>query len=248
MQRAARIIEQKGFFGVDINLGCSTAAICKKNCGAALLKDPAQVVRMVAAVRNAIDIPLFVKFRTGWRDDPQPAVDLARRFEDVGVDALTFHPRVAPDRRTRPAKWPYIALVKAAVSIPVFGNGDVFAREDCIRIMQNTGCDGVALGRLGIARPWVFAEWCGAFTPEPAIYLDTALMLLKHLRRHFEPKPAMRRFRRFAMYFSANFRFGHTLYSRIENETDIEAVPAVLEAFFKKPPELASRPNLNLFR
>jgi nifR3 family TIM-barrel protein len=248
MQRAARIVEQAGFFGVDINLGCSTAAICKKNCGAALLKDPDRAAGLVAAVRKAVHMPLFVKFRTGWRDDPQPAVDFARRLEDVGVDAVTFHPRVAPDRRARPPKWNYIALVKAAVSIPVFGNGDVFTRSDCIRMMQTTGCDGVALGRMGIARPWIFAEWRGALTPSSTIYRDAALRLIELLRRYFEPTPALRRFRRFALYFCANFRFGHTLYSRIQKETDIAALPAVLEAFFKQPPELASRPNLNLFQ
>jgi nifR3 family TIM-barrel protein len=248
MRRAAQIIEQKGFFGVDINLGCSTAAICKRNCGAALLKEPERAVRLVAAVRDAISIPLLVKFRTGWRDDPQPAVDFACRLEDAGVDALTFHPRVAPDRRARPPKWSYIARVKAAVSIPVFGNGDVFTRDDCLRILRTTGCDGVALGRMGIARPWVFAEWRGSFTSQPSTYLDAALRLLELLRRYYDPTPALRRFRRFALYFCANFRFGHTLYTRIHKVTDIEALPGVLHAFFQQPPELASRPNLNLFQ
>jgi nifR3 family TIM-barrel protein len=248
MQHAARIIEQNGFFGVDINLGCSTTAICKQNCGAALLKEPSQALRIAAAVRKAISIPLFVKFRTGWRDDPQPAVELARRLEDVGVDALTFHPRVAPDRRARPPKWDYIARVKEAVSIPVFGNGDVFTRDDCLRILQTTGCDGVALGRMGIARPWIFAQWRGLLTPQPSIYLEAALSLIALLRRYYEPIPAMRRFRRFALYFCANFRFGHTLYTRIHNVTDMDALPAVLHTFFQQSPELTSRPNLNMFQ
>jgi tRNA-dihydrouridine synthase B len=115
MARAAAIIEKEGFFGVDINFGCSVAAVCKKQCGAALLRVPDKAAAIVAAVREAVDIPVFVKFRTGWEDRPEAAVAMARRFEAAGADALTFHPRVAPDRRTRPPKWAYIADVKSAV-------------------------------------------------------------------------------------------------------------------------------------
>ncbi|MBI5894957.1 MAG: tRNA-dihydrouridine synthase family protein, partial [Desulfobacterales bacterium] len=161
MAAAARRIEAEGLFGVDINLGCAVKEICKFNQGAALLKEPAAAAGLVRQVRQAVQCPLMVKFRTGWQDDPAIPVDLARRLEDAGADALTFHPRVAPDVRTRPARWEYIALVKAAVSIPVFGNGDVFDAQDCLKMLTTTGCDGVALGRLGIARPWSFAHWAG---------------------------------------------------------------------------------------
>jgi tRNA-dihydrouridine synthase len=130
-------------FGVDINLGCSNTTICRRNCGAALLKTPDLAAEIVASVREAISCPLTVKFRTGWKDDPNPAIQFAKRFEDAGADALIFHPRVAPDRRSRPAKWEYIGLVKQAVRIPVFGNGDVFDRNDCLRMIQETGCDGI---------------------------------------------------------------------------------------------------------
>jgi tRNA-dihydrouridine synthase B len=153
MARAARIIEEKGLYGVDLNFGCSVATICKQRCGAALLKTPDQAARIVEVVRQAISIPLFVKFRTGWTDDPAIPVDLARRFASAGADALTFHPRVAPDRRSRPPRWDYIKRVKEAVTIPVFGNGDVFDETDCLRMLEATGCDGVAIGRMAIARP-----------------------------------------------------------------------------------------------
>ncbi|MCP4576734.1 MAG: tRNA-dihydrouridine synthase family protein, partial [Deltaproteobacteria bacterium] len=155
MAKAAQRVEKEGFFGVDINFGCSVAAICKKNCGAALLKTPDLAVSIVAAVCRAVSIPVFVKFRTGWRDEPGPAVDMARRFEDAGVHALTFHPRVAPDRRSRPPKWGYIGKIKQAVSIPVVGNGNVFDTGACLEMLETTGCDGVAIGRMAIARPWI---------------------------------------------------------------------------------------------
>ena len=120
MALAARRIESEGFFGVDLNFGCSVAAICKKGAGAALLKTPDRAVEIVEAVRRSVSCPLFVKYRTGWEDDPAFAVSMGRAFEAAGADALTFHPRVAPDRRSRAPKWEIIGRVKAAVDIPVF--------------------------------------------------------------------------------------------------------------------------------
>lgn len=248
MASAARIIEEKGFFGVDINFGCSASTICGQHYGAALLKDPANATAIVAAVREAVSLPLFVKYRTGWRDDPLAAMDMARRFEDAGADALTFHPRVAPDRRTRPPKWAYIAKVKSAVMIPVFGNGDVFSRDDCRKMIDDTGCDGVAVGRMAVARPWLFAEWTDRLKADSRLYLETATRLIDLLVKHFDQVKALRRFKRFSMYFSANFQFGHTLYTRICNANRFEEIRSILNAFFSQNPGRVSRPNMNLFR
>jgi len=248
MARAAAIIEAEGFFGVDINFGCSVAAVCRKGCGAALLRQPETATAIVAAVRQAVDIPVFVKFRTGWEDRPGAAVAMARRFEAAGADALTFHPRVAPDRRTRPPKWAYIGEVKSAVKIPVFGNGDVFDQTDCERLVHTTGCDGVALGRLALAKPWIFAEWTGRLAPQPNIYHDCALRLTHLLERYYQPATALRRFRRYAAYFSANFLYGHTLYSQLMRARDMDAVRDTLEGFFETTPEVVRRPNMNRFR
>jgi tRNA-dihydrouridine synthase len=247
MAAAARIIEENGLYGVDLNFGCSVATICKQHCGAALLKTPDQAARIVEAVRRTISIPLFVKFRTGWQDDPTIPVDLARRFASAGADALTFHPRVAPDRRSRPPRWDYIKQVKDAVTIPVFGNGDVFDEVDCLRIIETTGCDGIALGRMAIARPWLMAQMSGLFSPDPDIYRHTAFTLLDLMGRHFDAGRALRRYKKFALYYSANFKFAHSFFKRIGNAPDLEALRGELEAFFSKRPQTLSRPNMNFF-
>jgi nifR3 family TIM-barrel protein len=246
MAAAARRIAKEGFFGVDVNFGCSVFSICRQKCGAALLKDPDLAVRIVAGVREAVSMPLFVKFRTGWKDDPQVAIDLAKRFEAAGADALTFHPRVAPDRRNRPAKWHYIKLVKQSVSIPVFGNGDVFDQTDCWKMVQTTGCDGVAIGRLAIARPWVFAVWTDGFKKSQDIYFESAADLTRLLFKHYDSTTALKRFKKFALYFCANFRFGHALYKELRSAQDMAQIEDILNGFFEDSPEFVIRPNTNL--
>ena len=247
MAEAGRRIEDEGLFGVDINMGCSNTTICRRNCGAALLKKPELATAIVSAVRAAVSCPVTVKFRTGWQDDPRPAVQLAKRFEGAGADALTFHPRVAPDRRSRPPRWAYIGLVKQAVSIPVFGNGDVFNRNDCIRMITETGCDGVALGRMAIARPWIFAEFLDKLQPSRKVFLEAAIQLIVLLESHYDSVRAIKRFKRFSFYFCANFRFGHSLYKRILNAADMTEIEAVLRRFFEQPPYILTRPNMNFF-
>ena len=248
MAEAARRIENEGLFGVDINLGCSNATICRRNCGAALLKNPGLATTIVAAVRAAVSCPVTVKFRTGWKDDPHLAVSLAKKFEDAGADALTFHPRVAPDRRSRPPKWAYIGLVKQAVSIPVFGNGDIFDRNDGMKMITETGCDGIALGRMAIARPWIFAEFLDNLQTSREIFREAALQLIKLLEFHYDPIRAIKRFKRFSFYFCANFRFGHTLYTRILNAADLSEIETIIERFFEKLPDIQRRPNMNFFK
>jgi len=247
MAAAARRIEAEGFFGVDINFGCAAAAICRRNCGAALLKAPEHAVHIVQAVRQAVSIPVFVKFRTGWTDRPEPAVDMARRFEDAGADALTFHPRVAPDRRSRPPKWEYIGLVTQAVSVPVFGNGDVFALSDCEKMIAVSGCDGVSLGRIAAAKPWVFAQWSDGLVPGEEIYRQSAGRLLNLLISHYGLPAAVSLFKKTAVYTASLFQYGHAFYKRIIRAEDPEQIEAELDAFFSGFPEPAARPNMNLF-
>ena len=268
MADAARRVQAEGFFGVDLNMGCSVSAIVKRGCGADLLRDPARAVRMVAAVRRAVDIPVFVKFRTGWSPDPQPAVDLARRFEDAGADCLVFHPRVAPDRRTQPPRRAQIGLVKAAVSIPVMGNGDVFTPEDCASLLDDTGCDGVSLGRIAVARPWVFAAWTGVLTgglpgasddPDrnPAPWREAPLALLDALARRHGPVRAVRMFGKFLVYLTANYTYGNALRGRLlrvlgqapaENDPGgLRALRETLRAELDPLPAVLRRPSALLF-
>ena len=243
MAAAARRIEQEGFFGVDINMGCSVAGICKKNYGAALLRDPDRAVRIVEAVRAAVSSPVMVKFRTGWQPEPEPAMDLARRLESAGADCLVFHPRVAPDRRSRPPKWEHIRLIKKAVSIPVLGNGNVFSIKDCTRMLEQTGCDGVAIGRMAVARPWIFAEIVSGRPPGRPPYVETARFMATSLYKHFAPTTAVKAYKKFMIYFAANFTYGHQLYSRLTRGETLEDMLANIDMHLNPLPQVSATPN-----
>jgi nifR3 family TIM-barrel protein len=243
---AARRVEREGFFGVDINMGCSVTGIIRKGAGAALLRDHDAALAAVEAVRAVVSIPVLVKFRTGWTPEVEPAVALARRLESAGVDCLVFHPRVAPDKRTRPAVRRHIAAVAEAVSIPVFGNGDVVTAGDCLDMLTTTGCDGVSVGRMAIARPWLFAEWTGGPVPGENAYLDYALRMADALDARFDPIRALKRFKLFTIYFAANFAYGHSLQSRFLAAKNMDDVRRTARALLVPGLRLNRRPNMNI--
>jgi len=243
---AARRVEDEGFFGVDINMGCSASGVVKRNSGAALLREPAAALAAVESVRREVSIPLFVKFRTGWTHDIKPAVDLARAFESAGVDCLVFHPRVAPDKRTRPPVINNIRAIKEAVSIPVFGNGNVVTPEDCLSMLERTGCDGVSVGRMAIARPWLFSEWTSGFTPDENLFHDYAMELADALERHFDPIRALKRYRLFTVFFAANFAFGHSLQSRFLAARSMDGIRDAVRKNIRPGLQMNKRPNMNL--
>ena len=258
MANAAKRIAKEGFFGVDINFGCSVARICKRGMGAFLLKKPDQAMDIVKAVRDAVDIPLWVKFRTGWLDadnrlklEPADlsdrAVDFACMLEDAGTDAITFHPRVAPDRRTRPPKWAHIAKIKNAVKIPVFGNGNVFDRKDCFEMFDQTSCDGISLGRIALAKPWLFAELNDVFKASENTYKEAIFRYIHLLEKHYDPQQAIKRFYKYSRYFCASFRFGNTLRANVRKAKTFEEIKGTLNHFFESPLTLNQRPNENLF-
>jgi len=244
--RAARRVEDEGFFGIDINMGCSASGVIKRNSGAALLRDPDAALAAVESVRREVSIPLFVKFRTGWTPDIKPAVALARSFESAGVDCLVFHPRVAPDKRTRPPILDHIRAIKEAVSIPVFGNGDVVTPEDCLTMLDRTGCDGVSIGRMAIARPWLFAEWTSGFMSGETAFRDYALQLADTLESCYDPIRALKRYRLFTVFFAANFAFGHSLQSRFLAARSMDDVRIAVRENIRPGMRLNKRPNMNL--
>ncbi len=157
MVEAARIAEEAGPELIDINIGCPVKSVaCAHGAGAGLLQDPEKMMAIVSGIVNAVDLPVTVKTRLGWDHQSISIVENARRFEDAGVEALSIHGRTRSQQRKGEADWDWIRRTKEAVSIPVFGNGDVKEPDDAIRRFHEYGVDGVMIGRGAIADPWIF--------------------------------------------------------------------------------------------
>ena len=158
MAEAARVVEDHGFDIVDLNFGCPVKKVVKCNGGSGLLRDLPLIERILRKVRAAVKIPFTCKFRSGWNEKEIVAVNMARLAQDCGLQAVALHGRTREQGYAGNADWRLIGEVKQAVKIPVIGNGDVFAPEDAVRMFQQTGCDGVMIGRAASSNPWIFRQ------------------------------------------------------------------------------------------
>jgi len=158
MAEAAVIVESRGADILDINFGCSVKKIVRSGAGVALMESGERTRAVLTAVRNAVRIPLTIKIRTGWDSSGGQAVNIARIAESCGVDAIAVHPRTATQLFSGRADWSVIARVKKSVSIPVVGNGDIFSAEDALRMLAETGCNAVMIGRKAIGNPAIFSQ------------------------------------------------------------------------------------------
>ena len=252
MAAAARRLAAEGFFAVDINMGCSAAEIVKRGAGAALLREPDLAVDIVAAAVEAADIPVMVKLRTGWENDPAPAAELARRLEEVGAAALCFHPRVAPDRRSGAVNLAHLREVAGAVSIPVLGNGNLQALEDMAKMWEASGCAGFSIGRLAVARPWIFAQWrdkigFAAAHSEEELFRAAPRQMLDGLCAFYEPGRAIPLYKRYLTYYAANFNYGSRLFGRLVRGNTHAELRNRLDEHLDPLPEISPRPNALLF-
>ncbi|MFO7666724.1 MAG: tRNA dihydrouridine synthase DusB [Desulfobacterales bacterium] len=158
MAEAARIVESSGADILDINFGCSVKKIIKSGAGVVLMKDPVKTEAILKAVRNSIKIPLTIKMRTGWEKTGEEAVVTAKIAEACGVNAVTVHPRTTNQGFRGKSDWSVISKVRESVSIPVIGNGDIIVAEDAVKMISQTGCNAVMIGRSAIGNPWIFSQ------------------------------------------------------------------------------------------
>ncbi len=162
LAEAARIVEASGADIIDFNMGCPVPKIVNNGEGSALMKNPKLAHAILAAMVKAVKIPVTVKFRAGWDDNHRNAVEIAKAAEAAGVSAVAVHGRTRQQFYEGKADWQIIADVKRAVSVPVFGNGDIFTVADGLKMREETGCDGLMIGRGADGNPWLFRELAAA--------------------------------------------------------------------------------------
>ncbi len=159
MAAAARFIQERGAADIlDINFGCSVKKVVKQGAGVALMKEPKLAARILTAVRNATDLPLTIKIRTGWEPSGEQALTIAAMAQDCGVNAIAVHPRTAAQLFKGTPDWSLIGKVKQLVSIPVIGNGDIQCPKDARQMIDMTGCDAVMVGRAAMRNPFILSQ------------------------------------------------------------------------------------------
>ncbi|MBV8656731.1 MAG: tRNA dihydrouridine synthase DusB [Burkholderiales bacterium] len=189
MAEAARHNVAAGAQIIDINMGCPAKKVCNVLAGSALLQNEAQVARILDAVVNAVDVPVTLKTRLGFRNGEENILRVAKLAEDTGIAALALHGRTREDMYTGQARYGLIAEVKRMLKIPVVANGDIDSPEKARQVLAETGADGIMIGRAAQGRPWIFREIdhflaTGEHLPAPRV-AEVHEILVEHLHDHY---------------------------------------------------------------
>ncbi len=236
MADAAQEAEKTGCSAIDINMGCPAPKVAGHGGGAALMKNTALAAEIAAACVNRVNIPVTCKIRTGWDEDSLNAVELAKRLENAGVNAITVHGRTRKQMYAPPVNYDIIGEVKSAVSIPVIGNGDIFDAQGAKKMIEITGCDSVMIGRGALGAPWVFRQVneflsSGVVIPEPCIE-ERMTVMIRHIERLCEYKGlyvGIREARKHAGWYIKGVRGAASFRREIGSLESLDALKSLAE-------------------
>jgi nifR3 family TIM-barrel protein len=201
---AAEKLQAHGADIIDLNMGCPMPKITRQGKGAALMQDIPRTAQLLRAMRRGITVPFTVKIRAGWDAESLNACEVARMAQDEGVDAITVHPRTRSQRFTGKAPWEIIGEIVRAVRIPVTGNGDVTSMTEARRMISETGCASVMIGRGALGRPWVFDEAL-ELLPVAEQWNRKSQAITRHLElieAHFDTRTALNQTRKHLSWYT----------------------------------------------
>jgi tRNA-dihydrouridine synthase B len=241
MARAAELAVERGARIIDINMGCPVRKVTRSGAGSALMTDPDRAVAIVEAIRERVGdgVPITAKIRAGWDRAHRNAPAFGRRLADAGVALLSIHGRTREDGYTGDADWDVIAALVRAVSVPVIANGDIFGVADADRVLEQTGCAGVMIGRAALGNPWIFralaaaADGAEAARPTPS---ERARLVRRHFDAHLEhhgaPSRAVPKFRQHLIWYSRGLIGGVDFRDRAVGLIEVEAVRDAIDDYF----------------
>ena len=236
---AARINEDRGAAIIDINMGCPVKKVTNGDAGSALMREVGLATKLLEATVKAVKIPVTLKMRTGWDDDTRNAPQLARIAEDCGIQALAIHGRTRCQFYKGKADWPFIAEVKDAVNIPVFGNGDVISVDDAEKLLKVSGADGILIGRGSYGRPWFLNQIShylktGERLSDPSIQRQMELVLDHYdaIVSHYGATPGVKIARKHLGWYSKGLPNSAEFRQEVFQLETPDAVKARIRAFY----------------
>jgi len=237
--RAAEIVAGNGADSIDINMGCPVKKVVKTGSGAMLMKNPVQTGRIIKAVVEKVNIPVTVKIRSGWSRSSINAVELSRIAEGEGALAIIIHARTADQGYSGVADWSVIGKVKNAMKIPVIGNGDIWKPIDALRMMRDTACDAVMVGRGALGNPWLFRGINRLLTDNANDYLPDLEERLEVVMSHWEKeinflgeKIANKTFRKHLLWYTRGLENSAQFRKKAGDCKDKESLMNELNKYF----------------
>ena len=223
---------------IDINMGCPVKKVVRNGAGSALLQEPQQVAEVLKTIRKIYSGPLTIKIRSGWDEQSLNFLEIGHIAEAEGVDAITLHPRPRSQGFSGQARWEQIAELKNSLSVPVFGSGDIFNPEDGLRMLQQTGCDAIMLGRGCYGNPWLISQILALLEGKEAIYptpMEKFTVAARHLQLHrqqFGDKKTLLEIRKHLCWYTRGLPGSSLFRSQLQKVSDLDHALKLTELFF----------------